>query len=174
MAKKSGLEAFVEAVRLEKQGRDYFLDAASKAKNDSTRKIFQQIAEEEIRHIEIVNDIYHRMKESGTWEESEIDYTGFKGKKSLFVGIAKSVETTISESDDDVKALDHAMEIEKRGKAYYEKKAAETDVEFEKKFFQALAVEEEGHYLTFFDAKEFIIDPEGWLSRKGRSGLDGA
>ena len=60
---KSSLEALQEAVRLEKEGREYYLAAAGKAKNEATRKLFEYIAEEEVRHIKVINQIHNRMKE---------------------------------------------------------------------------------------------------------------
>ena len=172
--KKSNLEAFVESVRFEKEGRDYFLESAKKAKNEATTKIFEQIAEEELQHIKVINTVYDRMKETGSWDESTSDYKGYKGNKNRFVEIARAVPTKIKVSSDDVQALEHAMEIEKKGKALYQAKAAETDIEFEKKFFTFLAEEEEGHYLSFLDSCEYLADPEAWLEQKEKITLDGA
>ncbi len=172
--KKSSLEAFAEAVLFEKEGRDYFLSSIKKVKNQSTRDLFEHMAKEEVKHIKVINDLFQRIEETGAWEEKKEDYSGLKGKENKFLEIAKTVSAKVDSSSDDVLALEHAMEIEKKGKIYYEKKAAETDIEFEKKFFSLLALEEEGHYLAFYDAREYLLDPEGWFALKERSGFDGA
>ena len=171
--KKSGLKAFQEAVRFEKEGREYFLAAANSAKDETTRAIFEQIAEEELLHVKVINRIYQRLQNTGTWVEDAEDLAGFKGGKNRFQQIAGEGAAKVGASSDDIQALDRAAEIEKKGKAFYEKKAQETEVEFEKKFFASLALEEEGHYLSFMDAKEYLADPESWLSRKERGSLDG-
>ena len=171
--KKSGLEAFKEAVRFEKEGRDYFLEAAGNARDETTRAIFEQIAEEELLHIKVINRIYHRLQETGTWQEDAEDLAGFKGGKNRFQQLAGVGAAQMAVSADDIQALERAAEIEKKGKAFYNQKAQETEVEFEKKFFTSLALEEEGHYLSFVDACEYLSDPESWLSRKGRGSLDG-
>ncbi len=171
---KGNLEALAGAIRFEKEGRDYFLSSAKKVKNDTTRELFEQMAREEIKHIKVVNDIYERVKETGGWEEKKEDFASLKGKKNIFLEIAKSVSSQIETYTEDLQALEHAMKIEEKGKVYYENMVAETNIEFEKKFFSLLALEEEGHYLAFNDAREYILDPVGWYERRERSGLDGA
>ncbi len=171
--KKSGLKAFQEAVRFENEGREYFLTAASNARNETTRAIFEQIAEEELLHVQAINRIYQRLQETGSWVEDSEDLAGFKGGKNRFQQVAGAGAAKVGASSDDIQALERAAEIEKKGKAFYEKKAQETEVEFEKKFFTSLAVEEEGHYLSFVDACDYLADPESWFLRKEGGSRDG-
>ena len=171
--KKSGLEALEGAIRFETEARNYFLAAAGKAKNETARKLFEYIAEEEIRHIKVINQLHHRMKQTGAWEDCADDHAEMKTDSHPFLKLVKEASSKITADSDDLQALEHAVELEENGLAYYRRKEAETEVAFEKKFFDALALEEEDHRLLFSDAREYILDPEGWLARKERSAYDG-
>ena len=53
-----GRRVLEEAIRFETDGREFFLQAAEKAKTYFAKVIFQIIAEEELDHIRKVKQIY--------------------------------------------------------------------------------------------------------------------
>ena len=100
--KKSGLEALEEAIRFEKEARDYFLTAAGKAKNETARKLFEYIAEEEVRHIKVINQIHHRMKQTGAWDEKAEDHADMKTDPHPFLKLVKEASSKITAASDDL------------------------------------------------------------------------
>ncbi len=72
-----------------------------------------------------------------------------------------------------LKALEIAIKLEEDGKKFYNELAEKATDPFEGRFFFALAHEERGHHLSFWDYREYLEDPAGWFSMKEGFRLDG-
>ncbi len=59
-----------DAVRMEVEGRQFYLEAAKKVQNPGVRQILEYLAESEKYHIEKFNEIYRDLEKDPAWTES--------------------------------------------------------------------------------------------------------
>ncbi|HPQ81196.1 MAG TPA: ferritin family protein, partial [bacterium] len=76
--------------------------------------------------------------------------------------------------DDDIAALKKAIEFESKGADLYAKLADSSTNPMEKSFFSFLAGIEREHHGSLADALAYLENPEDYMMRQGRGGLDGA
>ena len=63
------LKALKDAVQMEVEGRQFYLEAAKKVKSAGVREIMEYLAESEKYHIEKFNEIYRSMEKDPGWTE---------------------------------------------------------------------------------------------------------
>jgi rubrerythrin len=63
--------------------------------------------------------------------------------------------------------------MEDKSYTFYKSRFEEADSPHEKSFYKALTAEERVHYLALLDSYEYLLNPQGWFSKKERWGLDG-
>ncbi len=61
------LQALKDAVQMELEGRQFYLEAAKKVENAGVRQIFDYLAESEKYHIDKFNEIYRSMEKDPNW-----------------------------------------------------------------------------------------------------------
>jgi rubrerythrin len=145
------------ALQLEKNGYAFYKKASSLCKNIYGKKMFEKLAEDEIRHLEkfreIAKDIF------GDFAEKEIDIDNIFGKIDF------------STRAGEYAALEYAIDFEKKAYDYF-KRASENAKDAKlKELFKNIAKEEEMHkelleaernYLhksgIWFDHQEFFMD----------------
>jgi rubrerythrin len=59
------LKALKDAVQMELEGRQFYLEAAKKVKSEGVREVLEYLAESEKYHIEKFNQIYQGQGKSG-------------------------------------------------------------------------------------------------------------
>ncbi|UCD72368.1 MAG: hypothetical protein JSW70_05070 [Syntrophobacterales bacterium] len=65
MREKSGLDALEAAIKFEKDGRRFFLDAKKKTKKRYGQLTFQSIADAELEDIERIREVYDSLTKTG-------------------------------------------------------------------------------------------------------------
>src|SRR5512139_2575089 len=63
------LQALKDAVQMEVEGRQFYLEAAEKAKSAGVREIMEYLAESEKYHIEKFNEVYRSLETDPAWTE---------------------------------------------------------------------------------------------------------
>lgn len=61
------LEAVSIAMKMEKEGYDYYKKAAANADSDKEKELFERLAEEENDHYSILNETYNFLDNTGHW-----------------------------------------------------------------------------------------------------------
>lgn len=61
------LEAVNIAMKMEKEGYDYYKKAAASADSDKEKELFERLAEEENEHYSILNETYTFLDNTGHW-----------------------------------------------------------------------------------------------------------
>ena len=175
MATKDREPADILAVALQfkKDGQEFFLRCAERVKSPQGKEMFERIAQEESRHLKMITRVYEKMKKDEAWRESLGKTREQLRQKNIFrEAIEKGLDRKGNVDANDLQALKEAVEWEEKGRKYFEELSRSTDVPFEKAFFLALAQEEQGHYINFLDAYEYLIDPEDWFAKVERSWFD--
>lgn len=124
-------------MKMELDGKKYYLDLVDKADNRGVKVIFNIMAQEEQAHFDILKGL-----KSGIELESE----------SQVLDVAKNIFEMMFETKDKVNinlstdALIHVLKMEKESIQFYEEQVNKTDNALEKKTFKKLVQEEQKHY----------------------------
>ncbi|MHC4726787.1 MAG: ferritin family protein [Planctomycetota bacterium] len=143
------------AMQMEKDGEEYYRQLAQQASNKGMKTILTLLADEEVKHYNVIEKIKTQQAEIA---ESEI----LTDAKNIFVQIKESGESfdfNINQEELYKKARD----IEKKNRDFYVEKANEVTENYQKELFLKLAIEEQKHYVLLDNIIDFISRPEQWL-----------
>ncbi len=167
------LQALKDAVQMELEGRQFYLEAAKKVQNAGVRQIFEYLAESEKYHIEKFNEIYRGLEKDPAWTAPLAAFNPPQHEPYVCV-LAMTQADQGTGGKDDLQALRSALKMEECGIDYYTKLARETNNPLARRFFMSVAHEERGHYLTLMDMHNYLTLPEDWFYVKQMSNVDGA
>lgn len=149
------MNIFDYAMRMEKDGEDYYRRLTRQAENKGLKTILTMLADEEAKHYRVIQ----RMK---TEKPGMTETSILSDAKNIFVQMKESREKI----DFDIKQTElykKAKTIEKKSMDFYREKAEEVSQEYQKQIFLKLAAEEEKHYFMLENIIEFVSRPETWL-----------
>ncbi|MHC4293892.1 MAG: ferritin-like domain-containing protein [Planctomycetota bacterium] len=146
------MNIFDYAMQIEKEAEGF----ADKTSNEGFAKIFTMLAEEEIVHFRIVEEMKNEVPVE--LSESEI----LTDAKNIFSRISQKKEEFEIETDQ-VELYKKARGIEQASRDFYLEKAVEVDDAFQKEVFENLADQEQKHYFLLDNIIELVVRPEQWL-----------
>jgi rubrerythrin len=158
------------AIEMERDGKAFFLKAASGADNLLAQRIFEELARQEDFHIERILLLYEQMKKEESLKEWITAVAGVGKLEKVF---QESLQQKAQASENDLNALRFGLEIEDKSVKFYENLATHALDSYEKRFYLTISHEEREHYLRIMDSIEYISDPVGWFYTKQRSMVDG-
>ena len=116
----------------EVSARDFYLSVAGKIKDISGKQKFENLADDEKRHREILEDWYK--KESGG---EDFPFDSHKVKK---------IKLEVKDHTSAFQAIDLALEAERQAYLFYQEAAKRAKTEKGGEMFEKLAEEEDGHF----------------------------
>ena len=154
-------KALQTALDFEKRGREVYQKAASNTKNPLVKKIFSYLSDQELNHI-------YEIKEFIEWEHPDIDLKGdtMEGVQDFFKKEMKNFKKKTTLSDDDIKAYEAGLELEKTAYNYYKENSAMVDDSDVIKFFKFLMEQENAHYELISKAYEYAKNPVGFYTEE--------
>jgi rubrerythrin len=167
-------QALKKALQMEIEGQEFYQKSGQRSTNTLAKKLFLNLVEQENMHIKKINEIYQGIENRAGWPENETIFKHEKSLKSVFKEAIESMDRETEVSSSEIEAIQTAMNMEDSSYSFYNSRAEEATSSAEKSFYQALAAEERGHYLTLSDSYEYLTDPQGWLIKNEHWGLDGA
>jgi rubrerythrin len=167
------LQALKDAVQMELEGRQFYLEAAKKVTSAGVREILEYLADSEKYHIEKFNQIYLSLQKDPAWTEALAAFQPPKHEPYVCV-LAMAKEEQGSGGQDDLAALRTGIKMEECSIDYYTKLARETKIPLARRFFMSVAHEERGHYLILMDMHNYLSLPEDWFYVKEMGHVDGA
>lgn len=167
------LKALKDAIQMEVDGRQFYLEAAKKVKSEGVREILDYLAESEVYHIKKFNEIYQSLQKDPSWTETLAEFKPPHSEPYVCV-MAMSKEDQGVGGKDDLEALRTGLKMEQCAIDYYTKLAKETPIPLARRFFMSLAHEERGHYLMLLDMHNYLTDPADWFYVTEMGHVDGA
>ncbi len=164
------MNVFEFAMKMEEDGRKYYEDRAAATENPALKRIWQQLAEDEVKHYEI----FRRFRDGEVPSAAEMAATGtaiLEGTKTVFEEYAAKEDLT-SFSGDEIAAWEKALQMEVDTEKFYREKVAEEKEEQVCKSFDLLADEEKKHVHLIEHVLEFLHQPKQWLDDAEWSNLD--
>ncbi|MEW5744102.1 MAG: ferritin family protein [Nitrospirota bacterium] len=155
------------SLKMETDAVTFYSEAADRTNYPVGRKMFLSIAEDEKRHIEMLNQLLRGL-ELTFKEASPVGQV-----KTIFEQMKDQMMQRVSATSDEMEAFKIAMQMEKEGAAFYRKAAAEASTEKEKKLFERLVREEEQHFAIFSNTYSFMKDTGNWFMWQEHSIVEG-
>jgi len=160
MEAKNLKDAFNIAIELEEKGHQYYKGIAQKADNPLTKQLFTTLAEQELEHINRIEEFYNKSPDIALEKAISRDELE-KAVKDVFNKFSKEDkgkwETHISE------AYEHAIVLEQDSAKMYSDFAEKTEDDAERKFFEALAGEEDSHFNALQNVYNYLKHTGDWF-----------
>ena len=167
------LEGLRLAIQMEIDGKEYYQKASHESDNRAGKELFEWLAAEEDKHRQRFEKIYETINNQQSWPETEINPEKGKGLDTLFSQAMNMAVPGSKASFAELDIIARAMDMEDRTRDFYEAQGINAVYDAERRFYEALAVEERSHYLVLVDYREYLIDPEGWFRKVEHHSMDG-
>jgi rubrerythrin len=164
----SRLEAFKQAINMEKDGKSFYQQSMEKSESKFAKKIFSELVAAEEKHVVKLTEIYKALETNGQWPDVALNRDASETVQNIFASALKNIDENVKGSITDIEALKMATQLESDGIKYYQAKADEAEDFFQKKFFMLLSKEESEHFLSLLDTIEYLEDPQGYFSQLER------
>ena len=143
------------AMQMERDGEDLYRDLAGRIVNQGLRTILLMLADAEVRHYKLFQNMKNNDK------VSMADTSILMDVKNIFVRMKeeKSFEVDVSQ----IELYRKAQGIEKMTQNFYEEKAVEVKDTSQAGIFLKIAEEEKRHYFILENLINFVNKPSSWL-----------
>jgi rubrerythrin len=150
------MDVYDFAMRMEKDGEDYYRECAAKSASAGLSGILLMLAEAEVTH----HELFRRMKKR---EEAVLPDSALLDQvKNVFIGIRER-EGAAGARSSEVELYRKALELERKSWEFYGSAADQAASPAEKLLFERIAVEERRHYRIVEGIIDFVSRPEQWL-----------
>lgn len=149
------MDIFDFAMRMEKDGENYYRQLVKKTDNKGIKAIFTMLAEEEVKH-------YKTVAQMRTQRPQMAETTVLADAKNIFAQMKESGEP-FDFGAKQPKLYEKAQDIEKKSEEFYREKANEVEQQYQPELFLKLAEEEKKHYFLLENIIQFVSRPETWL-----------
>jgi len=157
--------SFKEAIKFEQYGREFFLKAANEAKNPLAKEIFSKLAEEELKHIKRIKDVFDALTQNNKWPD-QTPISENLPWKHIFKEALNNFNKMVNPSTSDSEALQLGLDFESKGYKFYNEMVQKSINPVEKSFFEFLRDEEQGHYLIIQNLKKYMENPLDWYGEE--------
>ena len=168
---KRDLKILQAAIKMEEDGRKFYLKSSKTAKNAVAKKLLVSLADQELIHIERIKEISYGLRKDLDWNDFAKTITKDAKKKLavVFKPLSASEKKKLKADPSDLVAITIAMKKETNSYDYYDKQAKQTSIRIAKVFFERLKKEEEHHYELLEEAYSLISDSASWfVKQEGR------
>ena len=157
------LRALEKAMRIEKDGRRFYLQAAERTTDQRGKEVLLTLADAEEDHLRIVEKQYHSLRKGRGWlalaeTRAEVDL-----EKPLFPPGREALEKMVRHDESDLHALLLALGFENESYELYRKGYVETDDPQGKATYEYLADMEREHFETLMRNYEHLSRTGSWL-----------
>lgn len=157
------------AMQMEKDGEKYYRDLARNTESTGLRKIFTMLADEEVKHYEVVEKLSRKAP-----NPQFADTNVLENVKNIFVEMKESKPVLKIDTTEETESYRKARDLEEMSRKFYADKAAQAENEQTRRIFKTLAREEEKHFRIMENIVEFVSRPEpgNWLENAEWHHLD--
>ncbi len=167
------LEALRIAIRMEIDGKEFYLKSSQESSNEPGKKLLQSLAAEEDIHLQRFTEIYEAVRNKNAWPATPFQSDGGKELRTIFAGATKELSANLKVLTTELDAIQTAMDMENKSYDFYKSQEEKAAYDAERDFYQSVAAQESRHYLVLLDYYEYLKDPAGWFVQKEHTSLDG-
>ncbi len=148
-------------MEFEEKGHKLYREAAENSDNPIVKRTFSYLAEQETHHI---NEINGFIEFNGP--DVELKGDSPEDVKVFFKTTVSGFKEKLELSEDDIKAHEAGLSLEKSAYEFYKEQSAKAEDEKTKEFFDFLMTQEKAHYDLIEKAYDYIKNPEGWYAEE--------
>ena len=167
------VEAIQIAIRMEIDGKEYYLKASRESSNELGRKLLQSLAAEEDIHRQKFEEIYNTIRNRKAWPVTDFQPDGGRTLRTIFARATEEMVSSIKAPTTELDVIKTAMDMENKTYDFYKNQSKSTTYDAARDFYDTVAAEEREHHLVLLDYYEYLKDPAGWFVTKERPSLDG-
>ena len=167
------LEALQIAIRMETEGKEFYLKASKESENMLGRKLLQSLADEEDVHQKEFSNVYNIIKNKKSWPEPDFQPLGGRKLRTIFAESLEAAKSDVKATSSEIDAVQLAIDMENKSYEFYKNRSSIAGYDTEKTFYDTLAAEEREHSLILLDYYEYLKDPVGWFVKTEHPSLDG-
>jgi rubrerythrin len=172
MKQTDRISAIEVAITNEEREREFYLNNARRTQNPLGREMFQQIADDELEHMERLKQLRDTWTRDDRWPETVPLTVSERSLQEVLSTVVDKAAGAGSDSDD-LEAVRTAIKFEDEASKYYSGLRDMVSDPKERAFFDLMSRIEREHYLSLKETEEFFTDPEGWHQKRERHSLDG-
>ncbi len=161
------MNAVEMARKMETDAIGFYTEAAGRTAYPAGKKMFETVAEDEKKHLEIVNRLLEGL------DIHDEDVPPMKDIRTVFEEMKDEMMERVKATSDELEAFSIAVRMEKEGVEFYRKLLSEARTEKEKKLFGKLLRAELLHYDIFENTYNFLRDTGNWFMWEEHSIVDG-
>ncbi|MDZ7339382.1 MAG: ferritin family protein [candidate division KSB1 bacterium] len=157
------LEALGLALKMEGDGRQFFLAARDRAGHPLAKETFAYLADWELEHISIIQHFYASLRDRGEWT-SAAHLEGKRGEaiatfRTLFRAARERLEETVAADADVLQAYRLALGIEDKLIVFYRNRAEAAKEPLAKRFYGFMVDQEREHHLILDNSLRYLENP---------------
>jgi rubrerythrin len=149
------LQALQEAIRMEEEGRKYYLDGAARTSAGQVRQVLEFLALSETRHIEKLKGIFQSLSRDPLWTETMAIKEPPPSMPNFFASTSGGSGPWAGMAED-FNIMNRVLRMEQEGADYYQDLAQNATNPLAQRFFLAVADEERDHYNLIKDLMDFL------------------
>ncbi|MBU0507201.1 MAG: ferritin family protein [bacterium] len=151
------MNIYVYAMKMEKEGENYYRELEAKVKNPGLKKILNFLANQEVKHYNVLAEMSKENPTPTMAEEALLNDV-----KTVFSGFKENTDVADFETDE-VAFYEKARDLEKAAFDFYTQKAEQTMIDTHKEIFLRIAGEEKQHIDIMEALIDFTASPEKWI-----------
>jgi len=148
------MDIYEYAMQMERDGENYYRELEAKTPNKGLRTIFAMLADAEVRHCKLFQNM--KVHDKVHVADSPI----LKDVKNIFIQMREQNQTEVDVSH--MEMFKKALDIERKSRDFYLEKAHGVD-QSQKEVFLKIADEEKRHYFILEKIIDFVERPSYWL-----------
>jgi len=157
------------ATQLERDGRMFYLDVAEKTENELARRMFESLADDELDHIAWIEELLPGVDTAATANRRL-----YERLRPIFADVPEAAVRRLGRSDDDVQAINAALDMEKKSVDAYETWANDAAEDNVRILCQTLAGIERFHIQVLSNTLEYFEHTPDWFMQEEQWNFEGA
>jgi rubrerythrin len=159
----STLGILESAMRIEQEGRQFYLKAARTTEDKKGQETFATLANDEQKHYDLIKRQHTALTSEGKWVGSpNIKPVDIDLGKPLFPRSIEALKKTFTATSSDWDALLFGLDIEIKSYDLYRKAASQIDDPVGKQMFEFLAEQERSHFDVLMMRYDALFGPIAW------------
>jgi rubrerythrin len=170
MEQKQTLTALKTAIKMEIDGKAFYIQLSKTGANAAGCKLFAALAKEEDLHLKKFEQIFQAIETKQAWPDIKVSVSRAGPSVGIF---SQKPVGNIGPTASELKSIQKGMEMENKTLDYYLGQAARAVYPVEKQYYEAVAAQERVHHAVLLDYFEYLKDPAQWFTMKEHQSLDG-
>ena len=162
MDSEKAVDILKQALLIEKKGNAFYRQVAAAATHPEVKQFFETMAEEEVRHIQILSEQFKAYQNNRQF--APMTYPSADGDSAVDQVLTKHLVSAMQAADFEAAAVSAAVAMEKNAIKLYGTRAVEASDPEEKALYEWLTQWEKSH-LTFLADLEAELTQKVWFDQ---------